>query len=165
MIGDRILLAVDQWLTPLSFLAGVGLLILSTATRSNALDQEIRMLEREEDTSLDDDLTTIFLKRADRFRNTLIALYVSFALLAMASFSGLSLSKAFPQTAEHLLEILTALGIAALMYAAVELVREARLSRRMMRLRCRPLQQRLAKHANPGSQQNQRESLTQSPFQ
>jgi len=66
---------------------------------------------------------------------------------------------------ELLLEVLTAVGIAALMYAAVELVREARLSRRMMRLRCRPLQQRLAQHGQPPPEHRQREGLSQSPFQ
>jgi hypothetical protein len=35
---------LSHWLTPLSFLAGIGLMILSTATRANALDDEIRLV-------------------------------------------------------------------------------------------------------------------------
>jgi hypothetical protein len=127
---------LGYWLTPLSFLAGVGLIILSTATRSNALDAEIRILQQ--DAAIDPQeritLLRLFVRRAYCFRNALIALYLSFALLALGTLAGLLLEDF--TWAETSMKLCVILGVAALLFAAMQLIWESRLGMQAMKRRC-----------------------------
>ncbi|HVA54578.1 MAG TPA: DUF2721 domain-containing protein [Gammaproteobacteria bacterium] len=112
------------WFAPLLILPGVALLILSTATRytlihaevHNALDQY-----KSEDTK---SMLHILLVRCVRFRNALVALYVSAGLLAAASFFGGALTR-WPVLGDDMMLYLSGAGIVCLIYALYQLIHES----------------------------------------
>jgi len=114
------------WISPLLILPGVALLILSTSARFNRLHDEIDQMvygQRNED----DHLIGGLLQRGRLFRNALISLYVAVALLATAGLTGV-FAMFFKQVAAWLPAGLTGLAVAAVVYSALLLVQESRLS-------------------------------------
>jgi len=142
------------WITPLLLLPGVALLVMSTSLRYNRLHDELHHLEIHlqpesdvgwgpDETTADvvaDGLLTAFLpapdllarcsallRRGRMFRDALVALYAAVALFALAALGG-GLLAWHRQAAYWLVMGLTCLGIAAVLAAAVQLVRESLLS-------------------------------------
>lgn len=114
------------WLTPLLLLPGVGMLIMSTSVRYGQLHEELhRLIER--DAPMSELETRHFLRRSKLFRNAFVSLYASIICLAASGLLGgaLSLSEAAEQDAAL---VITGVGIALIVYAALALCREAIMS-------------------------------------
>ncbi|MEM9460879.1 MAG: DUF2721 domain-containing protein [Myxococcota bacterium] len=112
------------WLTPLALLPGVGLLVMSTAARFGQLHAELH--HHLEHGDAPGPGVEHLLRRATRFRNALVSLYLSVAALAVASLAGgiaalWSLSVTVPVV------VLTAVAVLAVAYAAYELIQESRM--------------------------------------
>ena len=118
------------WLTPLILLIGASLLIASTSTRYSQIHAEFQHL-RDQARETQELYWHLLFKRSALFRNTLIALYVSLALFACSSLLG-GLVVLWLHDYAWAAMGLTCLGIAGLVFAAIELIRESLLSAALM---------------------------------
>lgn len=126
--------AIESWLTPLLFISAPALMIMSTAARYAQLHGEIHFLKDHGTAGAGRDVcNTALLKRATCFRNALVALYSAIAIFAIASLLGAIVSNWWSNVL-HWVATLTVLGIGAVVFAAVTLVREALLSLRIITL-------------------------------
>lgn len=126
--------AIDSWVTPLLFISAPALMILSTAARYAQLHGEIHYLKDHEHTAADKEVCkTALRKRATYFRNALVALYSAICIFASASLLGAVVSIWWSDVVQ-LVAVLTAVGVGAVIYAAVSLVKEAMLSLRNITL-------------------------------
>ena len=73
------------------------------------------------------------MKRATHFRNALVALYIAIGVFATASLMGTIVSGWWDDTRQWV-AVLTVIGIAAVIFAAASLAREATLSLRIITL-------------------------------
>jgi len=118
---------VEIWLTPLLLLPGVALLIMSTSARYGQIHAELHhLIEKRRDRVLVSSLQ-LLTKRSTLFRNALVSLYVSVGLLSLAGLLG-GLMGPWESAAINIVWVLTCLAIVCLLFAAVELIRESRLS-------------------------------------
>ncbi len=118
------------WITPLALLPGVGLLVMSTAIRFGQLHEEIhRHLAAEPGEHHDP--PQHLLDRAAMFRNSLVALYASIAILAVAGLVG-GMATLWMESAAIPVLTLTAVAVACLAYAAITLIRESALLMRVI---------------------------------
>ncbi|CAB5081968.1 hypothetical protein D3OALGA1CA_287 [Olavius algarvensis associated proteobacterium Delta 3] len=114
------------WISPLLILPGVALLILSTSARFNRLHDEIDQVvygQRGGSARLIGGL----LRRGRLFRDALISLYMAVALLATAGLTGM-LALFSERVATWLPAGLTGVAVAAVVYSALLLIQESRLS-------------------------------------
>jgi len=126
--------AIDSWLTPLLFISAPALMILSTAARYAQLHGEIHFLQDHGHAGAGRDVcNTALWKRAICFRNALVALYSAIAIFAIASLLGAIVSNWWSHALQWV-AALTVVGIGAVIFAAVSLVREAVLSLRIVDL-------------------------------
>lgn len=126
--------AIDSWLTPLLFISAPALMILSTAARYAQLHGEIHFLHDHGHAGAGRDVcNTALRKRATCFRNALVALYSAIAIFAIASLLGAIVSNWWSHALQGV-AVLTVVGIGAVIFAAVSLVREAVLSLRIVDL-------------------------------
>ncbi|MEM1127476.1 MAG: DUF2721 domain-containing protein [Bacteroidota bacterium] len=117
--------ASSFWLTPLILMPGVGMLILSTSVRYNRLHDELHHLDHHPAEA--PAMRPLLLRRGRLFRNALVSLYACVALLCIAALSGMGTAE-WPDLAMWLVLPLTAVGVACLTFAAIELIRESCLS-------------------------------------
>lgn len=116
---------LEIWLTPLLFLPGVALLVLSTSIRYGRIHNELHHLT--EHSPAAGDAVAKLMHRAKLFCNALVSLYLSFGLFSLASLLG-GLTKQWLEISRWLTTGLMCLGIASLVFAAYELARESILS-------------------------------------
>ena len=119
------------WLTPLVLLPGVALLVLSTSARYGQIHQEFHHLVAEK-VRREDLHARSLMHRAILFRNALVGLYTSVASLALGSMVG-GLASLLLAESVWFVQGLTVLGVLALVYSAVQLVRESLLSLHVLR--------------------------------
>jgi len=124
--------AIESWLTPLLFISAPALMILSTAARYAQLHGEIHFLKDHNHAGDGHEVcNAVLIKRAQHFRNALVALYSSIGIFATASLLGAIISIWWSH-AQHWVAVLTVVGIIAVIFAAFSLVREALLSFRIV---------------------------------
>ncbi len=117
---------VASWLTPLLLLPGVAILIASTATRSSEVHAEIhRLLHETSDAAKT--CAQHELKRSYCFRNALCSLYVSVGLFTLACLVG-GILHTWLQVSTTVEVILTIPGVLCVLYAALQLAKEAFIS-------------------------------------
>ena len=119
-----------SWVTPLLILSGVGLLIMSTSARYEALHAEVHALLHDE-SSAAGACAKHCLVRARVLRTALVALYASAALLSssgLVAAVAVGLGYAAPLVAWTLM----VLGVAAIVFAALVLTRESVVSLRIV---------------------------------
>lgn len=114
------------WLTPLIFLPGVALLILSTSARFNRLHDEVHDL-LDHGHAVPAGTVRRLMRRARLFRTALVALYVCVGLFAVASLLG-ALFLGWSEASRWLVVGFLVTGIACLCAAAGLLIRESILS-------------------------------------
>ncbi len=117
----------EIWLTPLLLLPGVALLIMSTSTRYGQIHTELHHLLEKPRDRLKVASARLLAKRSTLFRNALVSLYLSVGLLSLAGLLG-GLMDLWKSAAIIIVWVLTCLAILCLLFAAVELIRESRLS-------------------------------------
>ncbi len=110
------------WITPLALLPGVALLVMSTAIRFGQLHEELH--RRESGGSSIHRSSEHLLRRARMFRNALVALYSSAALLAVSGMIG-GLAEIWMEHAVAPVLVISALAVGCLTYASVTLIRES----------------------------------------
>ncbi len=125
------------WLTPLIFLPGVALLILSTSARYNRLHDEVHEL-LEHGHEVPAGTIRLLMRRAHLFRNALVALYVCVGLFAVASLFG-AVFIGWSDVSRWIVIGLLGIGISCLSGAAAMLIRESILSLDIIRAHARGL--------------------------
>ena len=110
------------WAAPLLLIPGVGLLVLSTAARFGQLHEELHRHRKERHSRAIQHLS----RRAHLLHSALVSFYVSIAVLAFSSLLGSLLNRWF-ETLNWIPEGMTFIGVAAITYAAIQLIRESRL--------------------------------------
>ena len=118
------------WLIPLILLIGASLLIASTSSRYSLIHAEFQHL-RNQAQEIQELYWHLLLKRSALLRNTLIALYISLALFACGCLLGGLVVLWLRDYAWAAMGV-TCLGIAGLVFAAIELIRESLLSTALM---------------------------------
>lgn len=115
-----------SWQLPLLLAPIVGLLLISTSTRHQQIHREIHHLLTGE-AELPNEQLRQLRRRVTLFRNALVALYVSVSLLALGSLLGMILTL-FDWLSVFAIVIFSSMGIASLLFASLQLVRESYLS-------------------------------------
>jgi hypothetical protein len=115
--------STEVWLTPLILLPGVALLIVSTSSRFSQLQGEIHRLLDHPDAHAKI-LSRHLLMRSGLFRDALVALYGSVGLFAFGSLLGGVVNLWRPESL-WVVGGATMIGIGCIVYAAVQLMREA----------------------------------------
>ena len=110
------------WAGPLLLIPGVGLLVLSTAARFGELHHELHRHQSEGRSRAVKHLC----RRARLLHGALLSLYVSIAVLALSSLLG-TLADRWFESSKWIPEATTFLGVAAVSYAAIQLIRETKL--------------------------------------
>lgn len=113
----------EVWLTPLILLPGVALLIVSTSARFAQLHTEFHRLLDHRDAHAKI-LSRHLLKRSVLFRDALVPLYASVGLFALGSLLG-SVVNLWRPSSLWVVGGATMVGIGCIVYAAIQLVREA----------------------------------------
>jgi hypothetical protein len=115
--------ATEVWLTPLILLPGVALLIASTSARFEQVHAEFhRLLEHPNAHARI--LARGLVRRSMLFRDSLASLYVSVSAFSLGSLIGAFVHFFWP-TSLWLVGGFTIVGIACVVFAAVQLVRES----------------------------------------
>lgn len=119
------------WLMPLLLLPGVALLIMSTSMRYGHLREEMHRLKSEH---IDASIIAAgdMRRRARMLRDALTSLYVAVALFVTGSLFG-AIVDFMRASSEAFIVIFAGSGIVFLIYASVELIRESRLSLKVIR--------------------------------
>ncbi len=110
------------WAAPLLLIPGVGLLVLSTSARFGQLHQELHRQRGEGHSHAVEHLC----QRARLLHSALVSFYVSVAVLALSSLLGTIANRWF-ETMEWIPQVMTFLGVAFILYAAIQLIRESKL--------------------------------------
>ncbi len=116
----------ELWLTPLIMLPGVALLIVSTSARYVQVHGEFHHIMETHTDAVSCSFQNL-LKRSALLRDALVGLYVSVALFSMASLLG-GLARLWDKQAFWIVVSLACVGIFSLVFASVQLIREALLS-------------------------------------
>lgn len=116
----------SAWALPLVLLPGVALLIMSTSIRYNHIHSEVHHLI-EHTRTIPEALAADLHKRARWFRNALVALYSSVGAFTLGSIVG-ALVDFMNWPADAIVLVFLVIGVGALQYAAILLVRESILS-------------------------------------
>ncbi len=119
--------SLGEWVLPMSFLPGVGLLILSTSTRYMNLSDRLRDVRSvPTGSAASRELRCMWL-----FRNALVGLYLAVACFSLATLAS-GLVSAAAMSATVVLRALTTLGVLAVVYAAGQLLWESILTLRLV---------------------------------
>lgn len=121
----------EVWLTPIILLPGVALLTVSTAHRFGQIQAEFHRLLDHTDSHAQI-VTRSLIRRARLYRDALASLYASIGLFALGSLLGGVVNLWRPQSL-WVVGGLTIVGIAAIVYSAVQLFRESLLSLHVVR--------------------------------
>ncbi len=121
----------EVWLTPLILLPGVALLIVSTSTRFVQIHSEFHRLLDHPDAHAKI-VARDLEHRSALFRDAFVALYTSVGLFALGSLLGGVINLWRPESI-WVVGGLTIAGIACVVFASVQLVREAFICLRVIR--------------------------------
>lgn len=124
------LIATEVWLTPLVLLPGVALLIVSTSARFGQLHNEFHRLLDHPDAH-GKILGQHLMRRCALFRDSLVALYTSVGLFAFGSLLGGVVNLWRPESL-WVVGGSTMVGIGCVVYASVQLLREALICLRVL---------------------------------
>lgn len=113
-----------ELLIPLTYIPGVGLLIMSTSQRYIDVNKLIRSLSPEE-CRIKTERYSQELRRAHLFRNSLIGLYLSVAFFSVGSLVAFLMNSWGVRGANAVLETGTILGVAAIVFAMFKLIIES----------------------------------------
>lgn len=120
----------EVWLTPLILLPGVTLLTVSTSARFGQLHTEFHRLLDHPDAHAKI-LSRHLLRRSKLFRDSHVALYAGVGLFALGSLLGGVINLWRPESL-WVVGGATMIGIGCIVYAAVQLMREALLCVRVV---------------------------------
>ena len=116
-----------ELLIPLTYIPGVGLLIMSTSQRYIDVNALIRSFKPEE-CKMKTERYRKELRRAHLFRNSLIGLYLSVAFFSLGSLAAFLMENWGVGGANAVLETGTILGVASIVFAMCNLIVESALT-------------------------------------
>lgn len=116
-----------ELLIPLTYIPGVGLLIMSTSQRYSYVNSTIHEFSADE-CRIQTDRVKQELRRAHLFRNSLLALYLSVAFFSLGSLVAFLVNAWGITTSTAVLEIATVLGVFCIVFAVSMLAAESILS-------------------------------------
>ena len=128
----------ELWLTPLILLPGVALLIVATSHRYVQVHIEVHHIIETHTDAAPCSFQNL-LKRSGLLRDALVDLYVSVALFSMASLLG-GLARLWDKQAFWIVVSLACVGIFSLVFASVQLIREALLSMELIKEHAREIE-------------------------
>lgn len=116
-----------SWVALILTLPGIALLIVSTAARYAQVHDEIHHLI-DEGHRPSPMIMAHMGRRALFFRNALVALYSSVAIFGIGAFGGAIFSTLSTRLSEVVAFLAACIGIGLVIFAALNLIRESRLS-------------------------------------
>ncbi|RMG95606.1 MAG: DUF2721 domain-containing protein [Chloroflexi bacterium] len=119
------------WLTPLILLPGVALLVLSTSVRYAQIHEEFHHLLHTS-SEANKRIARHLLTRSICFRNALVSLYLGVGFFSIASLVG-GITSLIAENVDLVVIGLTFAGIACLVFAAFQLIRESSTSLKIIR--------------------------------
>jgi hypothetical protein len=122
---------IASWVTPLLVLPGVGLLLVSTSARYEAIHVEIHALLAEGDEQAASCASHV-VRRGGLFRNAMVALYLSAAGFGTAGLVG-GVSHLLSGGVHVAAWLLSLAALLCFVYATLQLVREAAVSMQIVR--------------------------------
>jgi len=125
---------LGPWIVPLTFIPGVGLIIMSTSARFSALSVEMRKLKAEK-LSNSSIIFKTQMRRARLFSNALVSLYLAVGNFATGALIG-GLSERFPELSHWVLVVTICLGVFCMLYASIQLLRESIITRQLIEIQC-----------------------------
>ncbi len=126
---------LSSWILPLTFIPGVGMLVMSTASRFHNVNGLIRDgLSQGEDQPY---MLSLYL-RSRRLSRALVALYISVGAFAVAALFGkLTTLAAIERAAHYLADALVLVGVLCVLDASYNLIRESLIAFRSAERECR----------------------------
>jgi hypothetical protein len=137
----------ELWLTPIVLLPGVALLTVSTANRFGQIQAEFHRLLDHPDSHAQIVARSLVV-RARLYRDALASLYASVGLFALGSLLGGVINLWRPESL-WLVGGLTIAGIAAIVFSAIQLLRESLLSLQVVREQNAAIQETLEGQGAP----------------
>lgn len=120
----------EVWITPLLLLPGVALLIVSTAARFGQIQDEfLHLLDHPEQHAKI--IARRLIQRARYFRRALAGFYASVVFFTLASLLG-GVADSLHPSALWIVNVLSIIGIAAVVFGAITLTLESALSLRVI---------------------------------
>ena len=141
--------STELWLTPMILLPGVGLLTVSTANRFGQIQGEFHRLMDHPDNHAKI-VARYLLTRARLYRDALASLYISVGLFSLGSLLGGVVNLWRPQSL-WVVGGLTIVGIAAIVYASVQLLRESMLSLQVVREQSAAIEEQIVSREQRGT--------------
>lgn len=123
-----------SWVTPFTFVSGVGLIILSTANRFHNVNNIIRTFTANDG---DENYLNMLIMRSRLFHNALTALYLSMGAFSISALTG-NINSSFFENSDLGIYIstgLTSIGVAAVVYCSIILIKECSISFSMIKIR------------------------------
>jgi hypothetical protein len=133
--------STEVWLTPLVLLPGVALLTVSTAHRFGQIQSEFHRLLAHPDSHAQI-VSRSLVARARLYRDALASLYASVGLFALGSLLGGVVNLWRPE-ALWVVGGLTIAGIAAIVFSAIQLLRESLVSLQVVEEQSKAVQESL----------------------
>jgi len=124
-----------NWIIPITFIPGVGMLILSTSNRFGQLNGEINQL-LSGNLKLDNMMLEYQIRRSHLFSNTLICLYIGVTSFSLGSLVGGVLTFYWSKFAQWFLISSICLGVGCVVGAATLLIIESAIASKVVRTRC-----------------------------
>ncbi len=114
---------LGAYFAPLLLINGVGLILLSTASRYMNVKAEIQKLTPEDCAKKKEELGRE-IKRAHLFHRAMVGLYLSIGFFSSSALIG-TLIKNYPQVADFILNSFTIAGVACTVFASFQLIVES----------------------------------------
>lgn len=121
-----------SWVTPFTFVSGVGLIILSTANRFHNVNNLIRAFSVDNN---DKTYLKMLIMRSQLFHKALTALYLSMGGFSISALIG-NINSSFFENSDlgvYIATGLTSIGVAAVVYCSIILIKECTLSFRLIK--------------------------------
>jgi hypothetical protein len=117
-----------SWVALILALPGIALLVVSTATRYGQIHDEIHSLLHTNDHHPSTTVMHHLARRAQLFRDALVALYFTIAIFGLGAVLGAITAELMPGSSYWVVVSFACVGMGGLIYASLCLMREAMLS-------------------------------------
>jgi hypothetical protein len=125
---------IGSWILPFTFIPGVSMLVMSTATRFHNVNELIRSLARNGDPS---GHLPVLYERVRRLNRALVSLYLALAAFALSALTSNMVEWAGVPALRVASDILITAGVAAVVFCAGQLIVESMSAFRTAKVECK----------------------------
>lgn len=125
---------IGSWILPFTFIPGVSMLVMSTATRFHNVNDLIRLLARDGDPS---GHLTVLYGRVRRLNRALVSLYLALAAFALAALTSNMVQWSGTEVLRIVSDVLITAGVTAVVFCASQLIVESMSAFRTAKVECK----------------------------